>query len=318
MIVKLDVVVPTYNRSALLRRTISSLLQAPIPRGLDVTIRIVDNNCIDDTENVVREIQSQTSRSLEYVKETNQGLSHTRNAGIRHGSGDIIGFIDDDEEIDENWYCVAAREFADPATQFIGGPYLPNWATPAPKWLPPGYHGVIGVTPERPRSAFGASFPGIVVGGNAVIRRSVFDLIGMYDTKLGRSGKGLLANEDLEFHRRLINAGLYGMYVPDLIIYHHIPAERLTHKYYRRHALWGGISDGLSERDKKAAVRHLLGIPRFRIGRAVRGLVSLPRHLLSSSGAGLAFADELATWELLGFIYGRYFIRIQKYYGTGN
>jgi glycosyltransferase involved in cell wall biosynthesis len=63
-IVKLDVVVPTYNRSQLLRRTITSLLQASIPTGMAVTILIVDNNSKDDTEQVVREIQSQAARSL--------------------------------------------------------------------------------------------------------------------------------------------------------------------------------------------------------------------------------------------------------------
>src|ERR1035438_8078569 len=103
-IVKLDVVVPTYNRSQLLRRTITSLLQAPIPAGLDVTIFIIDNNSKDDTESVVLEIQSNSTRPLVYVKETKQGLSHARNAGICAGTGNIIGIIDDDEEIHEDCF----------------------------------------------------------------------------------------------------------------------------------------------------------------------------------------------------------------------
>jgi glycosyltransferase involved in cell wall biosynthesis len=314
-IVKLDVVVPTYNRSALLRRTISSLLRAPIPADMEVAIWIGDNNSKDDTEQTVRALQAQTDRPLNYLKETNQGASHARNAGIRAGTGDVIGFIDDDEEIDENWYSVVAREFSDPATQFIGGAYLPNWSAPAPAWLPPGYYGVIGVTPSRPRSPYTKAFPGIVLTGNAAIRRSVFDCVGVYSTKLGRSGKGLLGNEDIEFHQRLLASGLHGIYVPDLIIYHHIPAERLTRRYYRRHALWGGISDGVSARDSIAPVRYVFGIPRYRIGRALRGLALLPRHLFVTGEAGQAFADELASWDMLGFIYGKHFIRIEKYYG---
>src|SRR5215467_2359100 len=95
----LDVVVPTYNRSQMLRRTIASLLRAPVPSGLDVTIIIADNNSKDDTEAVVREMQSQTARPIVYVKEMRQSSSHARNAGINAGSGKIIGFIDDDEEI---------------------------------------------------------------------------------------------------------------------------------------------------------------------------------------------------------------------------
>jgi hypothetical protein len=40
----------------------------------------------------------------------------------------------------------------------------------------------------------------------------------------------------------------------------------------------------------------------------------MPKHLISPEGAGQAFADELASWDLLGFIYGRYFVRMERYY----
>jgi glucosyl-dolichyl phosphate glucuronosyltransferase len=313
--VRLDVVVPTYNRSQLLRRTISSLLKAPIPKDMEVTILVVDNNSKDDTEQVVREIQTQAARPLVYVKETNQGLSHARNAGIRAGTGDIIGFIDDDEEIHEDWYNVVAREFADSSTHFIGGPYLANWAAPVPHWLPPGYHAVIGAIDPKPRSPFGGDFQGNLMGGNAVIRRGAFDRVGMYSPKLGRSGKGLLSDEDAEFYRRLQGAEIHGMYVPDLIIYHHIPAERLTRKYHRRWCYWRGVSQGLSDKDVKEPTAYALGIPRYKIGRALKGLVSLPTRLVSNQRAGEAFAGELASWDLLGFIYGKYFVDIDRYYG---
>src|SRR3981189_3626763 len=106
---KLDVVVPTYNRSQLLKRTILSLLKAPIPAGLDVTIIIADNNSKDDTEAMVSEIKTQQTRPILYHKEMRQSATHARNACIGAGSDEFIGFIDDDEEIDEHWYEVIAR-----------------------------------------------------------------------------------------------------------------------------------------------------------------------------------------------------------------
>ena len=312
--VKLDVVVPTYNRSQLLSRTISSLLNAPVPEGLDVTIIVVDNNSKDDTEQVVRALPQPADRRLTYVKETNQGLSHARNGGIRSGTGHIIGFIDDDEEIGEDWFRVVAREFADDSTDFIGGPYLANWAAPAPPWLPPGYHAVIGVIDPKPRSPFGGSFTGNLMGGNAVIRRRVFDRVGLYSPKLGRSGKGLLTDEDAEMYRRLQAAGMHGMYTPDLVIYHHIPADRLTRKYHRRWCYWRGVSQGYADRETKEQVPYALSIPRYRIGRALKGLVSIPRQFISSHAAPQAFAGELAVWELFGFIHGKHFINMDRYY----
>jgi len=311
---KLDVVVPTYNRSQLLRTAISSLLCAPVPSGLDVTIWIIDNNSKDDTEKAVREIKAQASIPCHYIKEMKQGTSHTRNAGIRAGNGDMIGFIDDDEQIDEKWYEVVAREFANQETQFIAGVYLPNWEVPAPSWLPSVSYAAIGVTAPLTRSFFGEQSPAELWGGNAVIRRSVFDRVGLFSTKIGRGATGLLMNEDKELQDRMVSAGLQGMYVPDLIIYHHIPAARLTRNYHRRWRYWNGVSAGLSGRDCKEPVRYLLGIPRYKFGHALRGLASLPRHLLVTHNAQQKFADELPLWHLLGYIYGRYFMRVEKYF----
>lgn len=306
---KLDVVVPTYTRSHLLRRTLSSLLQASVPDGLEVVILVVDNNSKDDTEQVIREIQKTASIPIVYVKETKQGLSHARNAGIAAGTGTIIGFIDDDEEVDAHWFEVIAREFADADTQYIGGPYLGNWAAPAPSWLPPGYRAVIGVIEPKPRSPFGKDCEGQLMGGNAVIRRVVFDQVGVYSVKLGRTAKGLLSDEDAEFFSRLWHANIRGMYVPDLIIYHHVPPERLTRKYHRRWCYWRGVSQGYVGRESKEPVPYFLGIPRHRIGRALRKLVQMPFHFISRNGKAQAFADELATWDLAGFVYGKYFFR---------
>lgn len=311
---KLDVVVPTYNRSGLLRAALSSLLRATVPEGLQVSILVVDNNSVDDTPEVVREMQTGAPVEVRYLRETKQGLSHSRNRGISDGDGELIGFIDDDEEIDQSWYQVVAREFADPATEFIGGPYLANWVSPAPDWLPPGYHAAIGAVPPKPRSVFNDEFGANLMGGNAVVRRTVFDRIGPYSTRLGRSGKGLLSEEDAEFCRRLKEHSIRGIYVPDLVIYHYIAPERLTRSYHRRWAYWRAVSQGILDRELKEPVSYFFGIPRHRIGRAIRSLFAMPAHLLKKNGKGYVFADELATWDLIGFIHGKHFANVEKLY----
>lgn len=311
---KLDVVVPTYNRSGLLQSAISSLLEAPIPPGLDVTIFVIDNNSKDDTEEVVRKIETESAGRVRYIKETRQGLSYARNAGITAGSGDVIGFIDDDEEIDAQWYTVIAREFANPATQFIGGPYLANCQIAMPSWLPPGYNGVIGVIEPKPRTVMNASFPGNLQGGNAVFRRAVFAQVGMFDLKLGRSNKGLLSEEDAELYRRLISANVLGFHVPDLIIYHYIPASRLTRGYYRSWCYWRGISHGIADKKRREPAAYFLGLPRHRIRKAALGLAAMPLNLSPTRGEGPPFTRELAFWDLLGFIRGKFFINIDNYY----
>ena len=315
---KLSVVVPTYNRSVLLRAALASLLRAPLPPNMDLQIIVVDNNSKDDTAAVVAEIQREASRPIQYILEKRQGSSHARNAGVAAASGDVVGFIDDDEEIEESWYEVVGREFTDPATEFIGGPYLPKWVSAIPDWLPPGYHAVIGAIPPKPRAFYDHRFVGVLTGGNAVLRRSVFDRVGTYSPHLGRSDKGLLSEEDAEFYRRLQRAGIQGVYVPELLIHHYIAPERLTRSYHRRWAYWRAVSQGVLDREQRQAVRYLLGVPRYMFGRALRSLISIPGQALRRGGKGRAFAHELAFWDLVGFIYGKHFARPEALYTTSQ
>ena len=287
-----------------------------MPDGLEVTIIVVDNNSKDDTRDVVFELQALANLSIEYVSQPLQGLSHARNAGIGAGTSELVGVIDDDEEVEKHWYESVAREFADPETHFIGGPYLPNCEVSFPDWLPPGYNGVIGIVEAKPRQIFCESFPGNLQGGNAVFRRTVFEKVGLYDVQLGRSGKGLLSEEDAEFYRRLLAAGLRGFHVPDLAIYHYIPATRLTRRYYRRWCFWRGVSQGIADKKRQENVRYLLSLPRYRVMRGIHGFFDIPRNLLPRIGSAKSFAEELFFWDLLGFVYGKHFIKISSYYAA--
>jgi glucosyl-dolichyl phosphate glucuronosyltransferase len=310
----LDLVVPTYNRSWLLKKTLASVEAAEKPENLRVTLVVVDNNSPDDTAEVVHTHQQQASVPVVYVQERKQGLSHARNAGISASTADLVGFIDDDEELHPLWFQVVAREFSDPDLQFIGGPYLANWVCEIPDWLPPGYPSVIGAIPPKPRSVFSKEFGANLMGGNAVIRRSVFDKIGMYAPHLGRSSKGLLSEEDAEFYRRLESAGMKGMYVPDLAIHHYIDPKRLTRTYHRRWVYWRAVSQGLLDRELREPVPYLAGIPRYRYGKALRAVLSMPGHRIGPQGKGRAFADELTLWDMAGFVYGKFFFDAKTYY----
>lgn len=312
--IKLDVVVPTYNRSRLLALALDSLLRAPVPPELQVTLYVIDNNSKDDTLAVVETKRQTAALLITYVLATRQGLSNARNAGICAGTGDIVAFIDDDEEIDSEWFRVLAREFRSPEVLFLGGPYLPNWVSPAPSWLPPGYPAVLGVIPPKPRAVIDDSFQGNLMGGNCALRRSVFERVGMYDPHLGRSDKGLLSDEDAEFFGRVRQTGMTGLYVPEFAIHHYIAPERLTKQYYRRWVYWRAVSQGAQARRAPESVAHLGSIPRYRIGRALRGLLDYPRRRLLKRSAGEAFSGVLAICELAGFLYGRHFARIAGFY----
>ena len=311
----LDVVVPSFNRSGLLERTITSLLEARRPEGLDVTIYVIDNNSKDDTRAVVQRLQEQTSYALHYLLEERQSSSFARNAGIEAGSAELIGFIDDDEEVDPGWYEAVFLEFQDAAVAYLGGPYYAKPGLQLPAWLPPSYRAATGVHDPKPRGVFGAEHAGNLNSGNAVIRREVFDTIGLYSEKLGRSGFGLLAEEDADLYRRIRAAGFIGVFVPELIIYHHVPPERMTKRYHRRWAFWRGVSLGVVDRDTRELTTYRFGIPQYRLGRALRALPGMVLAVLRGKPT-LAFDQELSVWDLAGFIYGKQGRSMERFYAN--
>ena len=311
---RLDVIIPTYNRQDLLPLTLNSLLAAEVPAGLEVGVTVVDNNSTDGTRKVIESFGEQSGGRIRYVFERQQGRSHALNAGVKATSGELIGVIDDDEEIDPQWYKVAFAAFTTRDVDFIGGPYVPQWSITPPRWLPPEYGSVVGwVNGGDKEVPFDKNYPGILMGGNAVFRREILLQVGLYTTWLGRTDKGLLSGEDEELYDRLLASGAKGMYLPSLKIYHHVPAERLTKKYFRSWCFWRGVSLGLLERTRKQECAYLFGIPRWHYRSAARGLAtSVAVVFVPPKQENEAFASELALWDFLGLFYGKHFRRDER------
>jgi hypothetical protein len=95
------------------------------------------------------------------------------------------------------------------------------------------------------------------------------------------------------------------MYLPDLVIYHYIPPERLTKRYHRRWCFWHAVSMGVLDREMPQRVSYLGGIPRYLYGQAARALLRKVRNLRGQNQAR-SFSDELAVWNLAGFFYGKH------------
>ena len=86
-----------------------------------------------------------------------------------------------------------------------------------------------------------------------------------------------------------------------------MPAERLQKRYFRQWSFWRGVSKGVMARRAPAPVVHVLGIPRYMIGEALRGALRFGGDVLRRRQPARAFSSELSWWDLAGFVYGRHF-----------
>jgi len=89
----ISIVIPTFNREKVIERCIESILKQTYK---DIEIIIVDDNSQDNTEEVVKNINSD---KIKYYKlKENKGACYARNYGIKVSNGEYIAFQDSDDE----------------------------------------------------------------------------------------------------------------------------------------------------------------------------------------------------------------------------
>jgi glycosyltransferase involved in cell wall biosynthesis len=97
MIPKVSIIVPTYNRSNLLKRAVKSLLDQTYD---NIEIIIIDDLSTDDTQEMVSSTFNKAiaSKNLIYYRnEEKKERSTSRNKGLSLSTGVYISFLDDDD-----------------------------------------------------------------------------------------------------------------------------------------------------------------------------------------------------------------------------
>lgn len=90
------VVIPTYNSSKTIKRTIDSVINQTYT---DWEILVVDDCSSDRTQRIVRDYTKKNDKIRLIVNEKNQGVGVTRHVGIENANGEWITFLDSDDEL---------------------------------------------------------------------------------------------------------------------------------------------------------------------------------------------------------------------------
>ena len=99
----LDIVICTYNNAPLLRRTLEAVSkQKVVLPWIKWEVLVVNNNCTDETSDVVEGFLRSGKFPLRVIHEARQGLTAARVCGVRNTAGDWIAFVDDDCLLAEN------------------------------------------------------------------------------------------------------------------------------------------------------------------------------------------------------------------------
>lgn len=88
-----SVVIPTYNRAALVPAAINSVVAQTYKK---FEIIVVDDGSTDETQAVIQREFGGDSR-IRYFKKENGGVSSARNYGLRQSRGEYVAFLDSDD-----------------------------------------------------------------------------------------------------------------------------------------------------------------------------------------------------------------------------
>ncbi len=241
----LSVIICTHNRADSLDRTLRSIDRAVRPRGCRWELLIVDNRSADRTPAVA---SAWTERlPLQYVYEPEPGLSAARNRGVAEARGRLLAFTDDDVEVDPGWLTslVAARDQW-PKAGYLAGRILPAYEPPLPRWWDHACESllsgvVVRFSPERNGGLLLPSDPR-PMGANLAFDAAALRAVGGFRKDLGRRGASLVGGEEVAVMAALERAGFVGVYVPEAVVHHHTPTDRLRQMTLLRYFTAVGIA----------------------------------------------------------------------------
>ena len=231
----ISIIVPTYNRSQMLGGAIESLLRQETDGKFSYEIIIIDDASTDGTGIVVREIMRRFPGRVKYVMGEGKGVTRAMNRGVAESRGQWLAFFDDDQLADPDWLKELYAFAMDIGAQCVGGCRELAMPEDERSSLGPVCRALIGEgIPKGIVTKCHAKL--LPVGGHMLIKRTVFDSIGICDENF------LTGGWDRDLGLRAFDAGFVMGLTPRAVVRHLIPPHRTTPEHIKWYSLQFGSS----------------------------------------------------------------------------
>ena len=100
---RVTVMIPTQRRLGGLAVAVRSVFAQAGVDFADLELVIVDNDQSPSARATAAQLAAEAPFPIHYVHEPRPGVAHARNAGMAKAAGDLIAFLDDDEEAPAGW-----------------------------------------------------------------------------------------------------------------------------------------------------------------------------------------------------------------------
>jgi glycosyltransferase involved in cell wall biosynthesis len=262
---KASVIIPTCNRFNQLFRTIKSVLEVDFD-PIDFEVIVVDNGSTDTTMDVVAKYISENPKfKIKYIFDDVPGLLTGRHRGAKEAASDILVFIDDDVQVQRNWLASIVKTFEKfPDVHLVGGKCLPLFEKEPPKWLKYFWKEI----PNQGKMLVELSLcdfgdiekevnPGWIWGLNFSIRKkTMYDLGGFHPDSIPASYQKFQGDGETGLTDKLFRMGLKAVYNPNALVYHEVPAERMTQNYFDKRNFYQGVCNSYTDIRRRKGMNY--------------------------------------------------------------
>ena len=194
---RLSIILPVYNGASTVARALESVFAQSFT---DYEVIVVDDGSTDGTQSVLAGYGDR----IRVIRQSNRGVSASRNAGMRAAAGEYIAFLDDDDEwMPEMIARCAAVLDRDPncVLAYTGVLRVDLTGTPMADQESQIDSPTLAQMLERPWTAVPSQF---------MVRRATAERVGGFDERLG-------GPEDIYFLLLARELGSFG-FVPELLV----------------------------------------------------------------------------------------------------
>jgi glycosyltransferase involved in cell wall biosynthesis len=264
----ISVCVCTFKRPELLRMLLDKLVDQTTDGAFTYSVVVSDNDHARSAESTVAAVTASTGLAITYCVEPEQNIALARNRAVANASGDFIAFIDDDEFPGRDWLLQLLQTHRRFGADGVLGPVLPYFQSVPPSWLTRGKFF------DRPTHETGYRLAWAEArSGNVLFKRSVLN-----DLDVPFRSQFDTAGEDVDFFRRLMEAGRTFVWCAEAPVHEVVPAVRCTRSYLLRRAVLRGSNFPKHPRDRvRNAAKSLVAVPCYALALPVFAL--LGQHL---------------------------------------
>jgi glycosyltransferase involved in cell wall biosynthesis len=278
-----SVIIPAYNRPALLRRCLQSLVQQNYPKS-HFEVIVVDDGSEPPLPDSIRTEFTQIGVIL-LRHSQNLGPAAARNYGAESARGQYLAFIDDDCLADANWLAKVKAVLTTSASSAFGGPIFEG----GNNLYSAASHAILDAVYKYYNSS--ATGPRFFACGNLIVPAKEYRNLGGFLPEFR-------ASEDREFCARWLQHGHRLIFAPEAIVIHQ--SHSRLRPFLQCHYNYGRGAYQFRAMQAKLLNRRLKLEPSIFYWRLVRHPLSIRAGLRGIGIAMLAVLAQIAS--LAGFL----------------